>query len=244
MWHPSDRPLTLPRDGAVHIWWIDVSEGSAHRAAGLLTGEEAARADRFTAAQARLSWMTSRGCLRRLLGSYLGMAPKSVAFVLGPHGKPALSGTAGAQHPLAFSVSHTTCHVALAFAREVAVGIDIEEVKAVPELDALINGQCSAEEQRLLLQVTDRQDRTREFLRRWTEKEAIAKALGLGVHLDFHAVSLDHRTGLARLPAGMKMQVRGATFTRDRHAVGAYASVGRSLVPDFRVLDTGILDVG
>ncbi|MGQ0618675.1 MAG: 4'-phosphopantetheinyl transferase family protein [Panacagrimonas sp.] len=80
-----------------------------------------------------------------------------------------------------FSVSHTAGLVAVAVSERLRVGIDIEVVKPRPVIDALGAGYYAPDEQRWLATLRDGGERERAFYRLWTHKEAVMKALGIGV---------------------------------------------------------------
>src|SRR5271155_675177 len=87
-WPPS---AVTPRAtaGVVDVWRADLTavEGDLE---DLLCAEELARAAQIVHPRDRVLWARSRGALRVLLARYLDRDPRTLRFVLGPHGKPAL----------------------------------------------------------------------------------------------------------------------------------------------------------
>src|SRR5256885_15921185 len=57
--------------------------------------------------------------VRALLAAYLRVAPETLLFVRGEHGKPDLAG-------LQFNLSHTGTALLLGVSREVELGVDLE----------------------------------------------------------------------------------------------------------------------
>ena len=97
----------------------------------LLSPEERARRDRFRLVADRHRALLGRGVLRLALGSWLGRDPATLAFRLGPHGKPEL--VRQGQEPLHFNLAHSGDLILLAFHATSPVGVDVEQHR--PELD-------------------------------------------------------------------------------------------------------------
>lgn len=167
-----------PLDGeAIHVWIHDT------RAARPRAVRDAARA-----------------ALDRLLCGYAG-SERAPAIENGPHGKP----FAPTLPWLDFNLSHAGPYVAIAFARDQPLGIDIEPVDRRVAVDGVAARFFGATETAALGRIEDGH-RHGAFLRLWTHKEAVLKALGdgLGFGLDRieFGLSADGRvTGLACLAA-------------------------------------------
>ncbi|MFJ7204377.1 4'-phosphopantetheinyl transferase family protein [Streptomyces sp. NPDC098789] len=168
------------------LWLVDTTGYRAHaarHAPGTLDAQELARAAEFVRAADRDAYVCAHVALRRLLGAYLGIAPRAVtvdrapcAHCQEPHGRPVLPG--GALH---FSLSH--CHglSLLAFA-SVPVGVDVEEVpsaRTIAETADVLHPREAAE-----LAVLPAAERPLAFTRVWTRKEAYLKGLGVGLSED------------------------------------------------------------
>src|SRR5271155_1853637 len=102
-WTPGPlRPLLAERE--VHVWRAELA-AVAEDLQELLNDEERARAARMVNERDRELWRRSRGLLRALLGRYLQREPRSLRFVVGEHGKPALAQDASPR--VAFNMSHS-----------------------------------------------------------------------------------------------------------------------------------------
>ncbi len=167
-------------EGAVHVWRADLGSLSADRRE-LLSPQERARADGFAHARDRERWTRAHGLLRELLGRYLACDPRSLRFIAGANGKPALAPAAPGEHAAAcFNMSHSQ-HLALyAFAAALALGADVEVAhRPMNELAIAARLFGSAEAERL--GALDPAAREREFLRLWTRHEAAVKCAGVGI---------------------------------------------------------------
>jgi 4'-phosphopantetheinyl transferase len=94
-----------------------------------------------------------------------------------PQGRPLLRGAGEALH---VSMSHHRAWVAVALAEAGPVGVDIEVVRDDLPAQALADRWFDGDEARFLAGVAG-PEVAAEYLRLWTVKEAVGKALGLGL---------------------------------------------------------------
>ena len=182
----EDRPSLV--EGALHVWQVnlDRSEDELATLAELLSVDERERAGRFHFARDREHYIAGRAILRSILARYLDQAARELVFSYGLRGKPALSGVT-----LQFNLAHSGGVAVIALAREHSVGIDIEQIRIVPNWEGVTNSFFSALE-RGAIQSVPSIDRLFAFFTCWTRKEAYLKATGdgIGVPLDSFDVSV------------------------------------------------------
>jgi len=154
----------------------------------LLDTEESRRLARFRDAEDRLSFLAAHAGARLLLGALAGQPADRVRFETSPLGKPRL---VDAPTGLDFSLSHARGAVAVA-AAYMPIGVDIEPIRQISDLDQMVEIALSPEERRTLARTPDSL-RSRLFLRYWTLKEAILKAAGVGFAVSPHTLILDAR---------------------------------------------------
>lgn len=164
-----------PAPGEVHAWAARVAEAEAGGVGRHLAGDERERAGRFRVDAPRRRYVAARGLLRRLLAHYLAQPAERIEIASGPNGKPVL-----ADGRLHFSVSHSGDWVLVALASDRAVGADVEEVRAAPDLLDLARRYFAAEEA-LALEGLSPRDRPTAFYALWTRKEACLKVHGEGI---------------------------------------------------------------
>ncbi len=219
-----------PPDGAptrddLHLRLIDLRQaaGAETQLCGFLSRDEIERARRFQRDAARLRFVVTRGSLRLILARCLSATPGQIVFSYGKNGKPTLGGR-HADAGLAFNVSHSGDYALIGLTMRRAIGVDIEQLRPMPDYANMAAGYFSATE-RLALDAFPEMDRLRAFFRCWTRKEAFMKATGDGmkIALDAFSVSLgpDDET---RLSAGGDWTVRGLSL--DRECEAAVAVVG------------------
>jgi phosphopantetheine--protein transferase-like protein len=127
---------------------------------------------------------------RLVLGRYLGTSPARLVFTSSELGKPTLAGP-NADRDLVFNTSQSSnfAAIAVAFGRDIAVGVDIERVDR-RVTDALAQS-CLSEVEYEWFKALSNDRRDTGFIRLWTCKEAIIKASGHGLLIDPRLVVLD-----------------------------------------------------
>jgi len=165
---------------------IGVSHDVIDALAELLTDDERARANRYRFDDDRRRSIVARAATRLLLGRYLDADARALAIVEEEHGKPVLLDGA-----MEFNASHSGNLVALAFAKDTAVGIDIERRRRLHDVLALAQRYFSNDELALVRSSSDPDD---AFFTIWTAKEAIVKASGKGIATgDLHGFTVPFR---------------------------------------------------
>jgi 4'-phosphopantetheinyl transferase len=148
----------------------------------LLSADEDERFRRFHHDRDRHAYLLAHVILRQALSSYAPIAPQEWTFSAEAFGKPRLSGPV--RMPLEFNLSHTSGAVACAFARSRPVGVDVQSDAGAGKLFSLAKQVFSERETAMLKRLAEA-DRDRAAIRLWTLKEALAKALGVGIRLPF-----------------------------------------------------------
>jgi 4'-phosphopantetheinyl transferase len=158
---------------------LDVEQDIVGGIGVCLNEEERRRAEGLRLERDRRRFVATRGQLRRILASKLGISPSDVELEYGRLGKPHLSRRMPARD-LCFSVSRSGDVAVIALSTGHEVGVDIEAVLPVPEADE-IAALCLSTSEYGSYTALGPEDRLEGFLRRWTRLEAISKALGCGI---------------------------------------------------------------
>lgn len=189
----------------VTVWHIPLSEQPRADDLALLDVAERRRAERFLRDSDRWHYVRAHAAMRRILAAEIGCQPDRLVFIAGKHGKPAL-----ADENLRFNLSHSGDHAMLATSFDAEVGIDIE-VRAT-DIHGIVNLVLTGREMEAFSVLpADRQEAA--FLRIWTRKEALLKAVGCGLAVDPRSVEV----GLAEVPetpilAGQSWMLRDFTL--------------------------------
>jgi len=175
---------------ALHRDRLDVDDRTVAYFARLIAGDERDRAARFRFDRDRRRFIVRRGRLRSLLAEHVGAAPETLAFMVGPFGKPMLAGGP------CFSTSHSGERMIVAIA-EVELGCDIERVDETADWRPLAESVFAAGECAALRRLSGAAGR-QAFFDCWARKEAFVKALGKGLShpLDAFHVSVGRDAAL------------------------------------------------
>lgn len=144
-----------------------------------LSAQEQGRADRLRHAQDRQQFMVAHAMLRHLLADHAGCAPQQLVLHQAPGGKPMPLRCADGRW-LHYNLSHTWGWMAVALASACPVGVDIESLRPIDDLDGLVRTAFSAAERQAWQQLRPAQ-RSLAFFVGWTRKEAWLKATGAGL---------------------------------------------------------------
>lgn len=186
---PSDLALSSHE---IHIWLADLDKSGPqlHKLIHTLSVDERMRAENYYFEKDKESYLLRHGILRTLLGLYLQVEPGRLQFQYGTYGKPALADTFG-KEMLYFSLSRSDKIALFAFARQREIGVDIEHMSEVSEMELIAERFFSQKENDSIRSLPEEQKRE-SFLKGWTCKEAYIKALGDGLShaLDKFEVSM------------------------------------------------------
>jgi len=172
--------LAVPRiaAGEIHLWAFGLNPRGekVEELAACLCSDERERSDRFRSERDRRHFKVRRGFLRSLLCRYLACPKEEIRFGRGSGGKPFLI-----EHPeLFFNLSHSGELALIAVSCDAELGVDIEQLRAVEDADAIVRRLFSPGEG---VAYFDAAISTRPvvFFNCWTRKEAFVKARGDGL---------------------------------------------------------------
>jgi 4'-phosphopantetheinyl transferase len=169
------------RVSEIHIWTVPLTACLADidELRALLSPDEQERAGQFHFPHLEQRFAITHGILRILLAHYLGTPADTIGFTASENGKPAVTAP---QTRLQFNLSHSRQMVAFAFGLDYELGVDIEEIRLVPEMEGIAHQFFSQGEIEDLMSVPVT-DRPAAFFHIWTRKEAYIKATGKGLRL-------------------------------------------------------------
>jgi len=174
-------PSSLRR-GTRHPEWLSDAENAAMAAMGSAT-----RRAQFAAGR----WLLHH-CARKALGEGVRYRLRLIDE------RPFLS-VDGAREPIAASLSHSADQVLCAIAPSGLVGVDVERIRPRNEWDQLAAFVLHPAE-RSRAEASTEAARWRGFYRVWTLKEALAKALGVGLALPFNRILFSDDNRIAEAP--------------------------------------------
>ncbi|MBR9805963.1 MAG: 4'-phosphopantetheinyl transferase superfamily protein [Alphaproteobacteria bacterium] len=188
----STRVLPVLEKDDVHVWLLPspCPAPAMEALASVLSAQERARAKRLVMPEHRVRFTAFHGLTRYILSAYGADAPDALSFDLGPKGKPALAASDGTA--LSFNLSHSADLAVLAVSPEGELGVDIEAVRQIDQMQALARNTFAPAETAAILALSEAQQ-MEAFLTCWTRKEALIKAdgRGMGVPLKAFEVAVD-----------------------------------------------------
>jgi 4'-phosphopantetheinyl transferase len=210
IWQSSPANLVLSKD-EVHVFSASLKQPlwRLQQLAKILSPDEQLRANNFYFEKDRWRFIVCRGILRIILGRYLDIEPSQIQFSYGVHSKPALLETSRNSSTLQFNLSHSQELALYAFTLSRQVGIDLEYIRPIDDIDSLAKHFFSEQEYTVLRKLPE-SERQIAFFNCWTRKEAYIKATGQGLSLPLNQFEV------SLIPGDPAMLLR--TFTDSKEA--------------------------
>lgn len=163
----------------VHIWRTALNQEPAivRKLKEVLSDDELERASRFYFEKDKNQFIVGHGFLRRTLARYIDIDPVDLRFLYGPSGKPSLTKDHG---PIRFNMSHSENLAVVAVTLDREIGIDVEFIHEIVEIDELADHFFNSLETGVREWSSSEMKRD-EFFRCWVDQEAYLKALGSGL---------------------------------------------------------------
>ncbi len=200
----------------------------------LLSLDERRKADRFHFASDKKRFIIVRGILRQIVSFYLDVNPIDLEFTYSRHGKPALTGTFS-ESGLHFNVSHSEGLALFAFALDRDIGVDIEFIQNIPELEQIVERFFSCSEKEIFRRLPENRKKY-VFYQMWTRKEAFLKAVGKGLHISLDSFTvfpiLDEPVAVLNNCGSAALDIPSGLYVNDLHPwpgfAGAFAVEGKT----------------
>ena len=178
-WETPSADLSLLKK-EVHLWRADLHlpDRNIQGLHQILSTAERMKAERLHFERNRREFIIGVGILRKILGSYLGVDPKALQFTRGKRGKPMLCDLF-ANGSIHFNMSHSEGLALYGFTRDHEIGVDIEFVRNIPEMDHIAEQFFSKRENDVFRSLPESKKKE-AFFNCWTRKEAFVKAIGEG----------------------------------------------------------------
>lgn len=170
-----------PENNVVYVWkapYRELLRASAYMEK-LLSGDERSRAFSYTNLLKREYYICGRLFLRSVLAEHTGIEPAQLILSYSKSGKPFLDQCQNSQK-LFFNLSHSKDVFLLAVAYRRELGVDLEFIRPVYQLEMIARHYFSKTEQRELA-LTLPKNKDALFMRFWVRREAYLKLYGLTV---------------------------------------------------------------
>jgi 4'-phosphopantetheinyl transferase len=187
---PSSSSVPALTAHDIHVWHATLAatpENLTGATQMLPPGEQEKTA--LVASEAQRARLTlSRAWVRGILAKYLNQPAPEITIRRSPRGKPQVVPRDG-EPPLHFSVSHAGDHMLVAITRSDDVGVDLERMTRLADVERIAARFFSRGEYDALLGLAQEQ-RADAFFRAWVRKESVVKALGTGIATAFDAFTV------------------------------------------------------
>lgn len=223
-WEACPEQVSLTKTD-VHLWRIDLdlAPQQTSRLQETLSPEETAQAIKFQFERDRRRFRVAQGALRAILSRYLGCTPRQVNYRYTSKGKPFLVNSTD----LYFNLSHSHERALIAVAHLHPIGIDIEQIRPLENLDAMAR-QCFSESEYQQFTALTASNNLQAFFNAWTRKESFIKAIGDGLSYPLANFDVSLRPGdPAKLLAiaGDSCEARAWTLLEVEAGVGYAATL-------------------
>jgi 4'-phosphopantetheinyl transferase len=173
--HTKSNPVNMKDTIQVRSLSLLSCKSQIERLARYLCPDEREKAARFHFQRDHDRFVAARALLRLQLGAFLHRDPKTLLFDYTSYGKPFIKNCR-----IEFNLSHSGDWVLFAFSHSAEIGVDIEQIRPLPDMPDVARQNFSAAEF-ALWQAASAWDRTQAFYRCWTRKESFIKAIGEGL---------------------------------------------------------------
>lgn len=197
------RQVHTGLSATVSLFSVELDEFARRIDCAPRQARDAERAARFHFERDRRRYLAARLALRIVLADMLGVSLDEISLGEDEHGKPCLVSPGPGLH---FNVSHSDSVALIALSDAAPVGVDIEVTRGLDDADSLA-ADCLSPAELPEWRGMAATARNRRFLDLWTRKEALLKAIGLGLSVAPSSFS----TGFGPQPATLRVQDRTVT---------------------------------
>jgi len=176
----------------IHVWYININDyiNSIPELISKIDKQETKRAHQFKFDKDRNCFICSHAILRILLGKYCNCDTTKITYDYTVNNKPILT----YDKNLHFNLSHSSHRAIIAFTKNRPIGIDIEYMQEKETLDNLAKRFFSSQEYNEY-KLLPEQHKTQGFYNAWTRKEAVVKAIGIGITCSLKSFSINLTPG-------------------------------------------------
>lgn len=166
-----------------HLWWLPLELDSERYTLteSWLNAHQRDKLSRRSTPESKKRYLAGRYYLLRLLSGYTGLKESALTFSYTRLNKPYLNHSQALHFNFTDTVADGQAHCALLFARDQAVGVDLELLNRTGNFELIAQRRFSDNEQQAVKNINADID-PNSFLALWTRKEASGKATGQGIN--------------------------------------------------------------
>ncbi len=173
-------------DNELHIWKyvVNETENYPEKTTMTLSKMECEKYESFICRGDAVRFMSNRVFLRKVLSFYVNSEPADLKFEVNNFGKPKLTDS-----NICFNTSHRNNFLLVAVGRNKEIGIDIEQIINIADIQAFISSYFTSTEINVILK-SPKKEQLKSIFALWTLKEAFIKAIGKGLSLDLRQIEM------------------------------------------------------
>jgi 4'-phosphopantetheinyl transferase len=192
------EPSLNIKNNEIHVWEYNIVPDTylAEKLLNSLSVQEKSKIKNIKISEVKHRSIISKFITKSIISKYLGKYIDEVVFDYNKFGKPSLSADINSIN-LKFNISHSGDIGILAISREKLIGIDVEQLNYLDDIEDIINNYFSDYEISLLND-SKNSNRIELFYKIWTGKEAFIKAIGQGLTFPLKNISFgfDSQSGI------------------------------------------------
>jgi len=188
---PTLQPHRIHQQNNTSVWLVSLALAKREvlMLRSLLGEQERTRAERFRFPRDCRRFIVRRAALRLLLAECLPETASEIRFQVQPNGKPQLAharDTTVKFNRIRFNTSSSGDYALIAINHSkadhpaVELGIDLEEIRPLPEMFEIAKAEFVPEDVASLISLA-KTEQEKSFFQLWTRKEALVKADGGGL---------------------------------------------------------------
>ena len=169
----------------IHIYWTNTSIYKKYifHVASTLSNTEIEIAGKYKFKRDKERYLISRYLLKKILSGYTDIPANNIIIKNSFYGKPEIEN----ELKIKFNLSHSGDKIVFAFTLNNEIGIDIEKIEFSVNHMEIAENYFSEDE--IFLLKKQKEDIVNNFYYIWTRKEALLKAIGVGLLPDLKKIS-------------------------------------------------------
>ncbi|MCK4259542.1 MAG: 4'-phosphopantetheinyl transferase superfamily protein [Halanaerobiales bacterium] len=173
-----------------YTWLIDVQEYYKYinYIKRCLSDEESRRSEEIKFEKTKCLFCLRKGITRIIISSFLNMIPHELKYNYNANGKPFISNNGYLNFD--FNISHSKEYLLVGIVKSGDIGVDIEKINPKLKFSLLAKSIFSPREMALYRKY-DKFNQLRSVYKAWVQKEAISKAMGIGISIGFNKISVN-----------------------------------------------------
>lgn len=170
----------------IHIYWTNTSiyKKNIFHVASTLSNTEIEIAGKYKFKRDKERYLISRYLLKKILSGYTDIPANNIIIKNSFYGKPEIEN----ELKIKFNLSHSGDKIVFAFTLNNEIGIDIEKIEFSVNHMEIAENYFSEDE--IFLLKKQKEDIVNNFYYIWTRKEALLKAIGVGLLPDLKKISV------------------------------------------------------